>query len=58
MVYEIAFRDAARREVVSVGVIYAFGDFELDVDRFELRRADVKLEVQPKVLRLLLHLIL
>ncbi len=40
-----------------MGVIYAFGDFELDVDRLELRRSKEKVEIQPKVLRLLLHLV-
>lgn len=38
-------------------VIYGFGDFELDVARFELRCSGTRIEVQPKVLRLLLHLV-
>jgi DNA-binding winged helix-turn-helix (wHTH) protein len=33
--------------------IFAFGEFELDEARFELRRAGVPFEVQPKILRLL-----
>jgi eukaryotic-like serine/threonine-protein kinase len=33
--------------------IFAFGEFELDEARFELRRAGVPLEIQPKILRLL-----
>ena len=37
--------------------IYRFGDFELDTARFELKRAGISLDVQPKVLRLLQHLI-
>jgi DNA-binding winged helix-turn-helix (wHTH) protein len=37
-------------------VKFLFADFVLDDACFELRRAGQKLEVQPKVLRLLLHL--
>lgn len=36
---------------------YIFGEFELDEARFELRRLGVVVVVQPKALRLLLHLI-
>ena len=35
---------------------FAFGDFVLDGGRFELLRAGGRVAVQPKVLRLLLHL--
>lgn len=38
-------------------VIYKFGDFELDEERFELRRAGSAVAVQPKVLRMLLLLV-
>jgi DNA-binding winged helix-turn-helix (wHTH) protein/tetratricopeptide (TPR) repeat protein len=37
-------------------MIFAFGDFELDEGRFELRRGGQAVAVQPKVLRLLLLL--
>src|SRR5262245_46128669 len=37
-------------------MIYAFDDYELDEDLFELRRAGVRQAVQPKVLSLLLYL--
>ncbi len=37
--------------------IFAFGEFELDEARFELRRAGVHIEVQPKILRLLCVLV-
>ena len=37
--------------------IYEFGEYQLDVLAFELRRAGVRIDVQPKVLRLLGHLI-
>jgi predicted ATPase/DNA-binding winged helix-turn-helix (wHTH) protein len=40
-----------------VEVIYRFGDFELDAVRFELRQRGTCADVQPKVLRLLLHLV-
>jgi DNA-binding winged helix-turn-helix (wHTH) protein/tetratricopeptide (TPR) repeat protein len=36
--------------------ILAFDDFELDEPRFELRRKGLRVHVQPKVLRALLHL--
>ncbi len=36
--------------------VLAFGDLELDVDRFELRRGGVRVAVQPKPLALLLFL--
>lgn len=36
---------------------YAFGDFEFDEARFELRRAGVVVVVQPKALRLLSYLL-
>jgi len=39
-------------------VIYSFRDFELDEERFEFRaRNGGRVEVQPKVLQLLLHLV-
>ena len=34
-----------------------FGDFELDEARFELRSSGGRIDVQPKVLKLLLHLV-
>ena len=40
-----------------MGVIYRFGEFELDAARFELRLRGACADVQPKVLRLLLHLV-
>ena len=53
--------------VVSVGTrstrfrlsasIFVFGDFELDAGRCELRRAGLPIEVQPRVLGFMLHLI-
>jgi DNA-binding winged helix-turn-helix (wHTH) protein/tetratricopeptide (TPR) repeat protein len=36
---------------------YRFRDFELDEDRFELRRAEQQLELQPKALKLLVYLL-
>jgi len=38
-------------------VIFAFGQYELDEGRFELRRGSERVCVQPKVLKLLLHLV-
>ena len=38
-------------------MIYAFGDFELDEERFELRRGGAGVPVQPKVLGLLFLLV-
>src|SRR5262249_47182222 len=38
-------------------MIYAFGDFELDEGRFELRRGGEPVEVQGKVLEILLCLV-
>jgi len=38
-------------------LIYRFGEFELDADRFELSRGGALLEVQPRVLEVLLHLV-
>lgn len=38
-------------------MIYLFGEFELDAARFELRFRGAPREVQPKVLRLILHLV-
>lgn len=40
-----------------MGVIYRFGEFELDAARFELRQHGACVDIQPKVLRLLLHLV-
>ncbi|HTU61269.1 MAG TPA: winged helix-turn-helix domain-containing protein, partial [Polyangiales bacterium] len=37
--------------------IYRFGPFELDTARFELKRGGEGVDVQPKVLRLLQHLL-
>lgn len=36
---------------------FAFGQFELDADRFELRRGGDLVAIQPKVLELVIHLI-
>ncbi|HMJ16050.1 MAG TPA: AAA family ATPase, partial [Polyangiaceae bacterium] len=38
-------------------LLFAFHDFELDEARFELRRSGRRVAVQPKVLKLLLHLV-
>jgi predicted ATPase/DNA-binding winged helix-turn-helix (wHTH) protein len=38
-------------------VEYRFGDFELDEDRFELRRAGEHVAIQPKALRVLFYLV-
>jgi hypothetical protein len=38
-------------------MIFAFEDFELDEDLLELRRGRSRVEVQPKPLRLLFHLV-
>lgn len=43
--------------MVPAAVIYAFGEFELDGPRFELRRAGEKVRIEPKVLDLLLVLV-
>ena len=40
-----------------VSVIYRFGEFELDRDRFELRRGGEVVRVEPRVLELLLYLV-
>jgi len=37
--------------------VFVFGDFALDQARFELRRSDCPVAVQPKVVRMLLHLV-
>jgi predicted ATPase/DNA-binding winged helix-turn-helix (wHTH) protein len=42
---------------LAASVILAFGDFELDEARFELRRHGVSVAVQPKALRLLFLLV-
>jgi len=42
---------------MTTGARFRFGDFELDSAQFELRRAGLRVEVQPKVLRLLCHLV-
>jgi len=39
------------------GAVYRFGDCELDAQRLELRRAGVRVEVQPKPLEFLLYLV-
>jgi DNA-binding winged helix-turn-helix (wHTH) protein len=38
-------------------MLYRFGDFELDEERFELRSAGVKVPVQPKVLDVISYLV-
>ncbi|MGH0034191.1 MAG: AAA family ATPase [Myxococcota bacterium] len=38
-------------------LLYRFGPFELDPARFELRREGTRIEVQPKVLDLILYLV-
>lgn len=40
----------------SGSMIYRFGEFELDADRFELRRGGEALAAEPQVLSLLFHL--
>jgi eukaryotic-like serine/threonine-protein kinase len=40
-----------------VASLFVFRDFELDEARFELRQAGQRVSVQPKVLKLLLHLV-
>jgi DNA-binding winged helix-turn-helix (wHTH) protein/DNA polymerase III delta prime subunit len=40
-----------------VSLRYVFADFVLDEARFELRRAEQPVSIQPKVLKLLLHLV-
>ena len=38
-------------------LIFSFGDYELDEEHFELRRSGYGVEVEPKALELLLHLV-
>ena len=38
-------------------MIYAFGDFELDEERCELRRTGVPIKLEPKAFRVLAYLI-
>jgi hypothetical protein len=38
----------------ALALVYAFDRFELDCDRLELRRDGARVELQPKVLELLL----
>jgi class 3 adenylate cyclase/DNA-binding winged helix-turn-helix (wHTH) protein/tetratricopeptide (TPR) repeat protein len=38
-------------------MIYAFGDFELDEERYELRRAGTPIRLEPKAFRVLVYLI-
>jgi len=38
-------------------MLVEFADFELDDERFELRRRGARIAVQPKVLTLILHLV-
>src|SRR5579883_1260998 len=38
-------------------MVFAFGDFELDEERFELRSGGSKVPVQPKVLEFLVYLV-
>jgi DNA-binding winged helix-turn-helix (wHTH) protein len=40
-----------------VGVIYVFGDYELDTDRYELRYGGEPVQVEPKVFDLLTYLV-
>src|SRR5690349_17814543 len=41
---------------IDLGVIYAFGDYELDTRLHELRRAGARLHVEPQVFDVLAHL--
>jgi DNA-binding winged helix-turn-helix (wHTH) protein len=45
------------RGLANMRRFYEFGEYQLDVSAFELRRAGTRVEVQPKMLRLLCHLI-
>jgi DNA-binding winged helix-turn-helix (wHTH) protein/tetratricopeptide (TPR) repeat protein len=45
------------RSTMMTGVTLRFGDCELDPDRFELRRADRVVEVEPQVFDVLVHLV-
>ena len=38
-------------------MIYAFGEFELDEERYELRRAGAPIKLEPKAFRVLAYLI-
>jgi DNA-binding winged helix-turn-helix (wHTH) protein/tetratricopeptide (TPR) repeat protein len=38
-------------------LLYRFADFELDEERYELRRGGAVIELQPKVMEVLLHLV-
>ncbi len=40
-----------------MSVTYRFGSFEIDADRRELRRGDAPVDVQPKVLDVIVHLV-
>ena len=40
----------------SAGLIYSFGDYELDTRLHELRRADERLHIEPQVFDVLAHL--
>ncbi len=44
---------AERRATISAAVIYRFDDYELDEEAGELRRAGVRVEIQPKPFELL-----
>ena len=48
-------RGAAERDVLRAS--YVFADFELEGSRFELRKCDKRVAIQPKELRLLLYLV-
>lgn len=51
-------RLAPHRRVGSVfGVIFAFGEFELDLAVAELRRAGVRVPIEPQVFAVLAHLV-
>src|SRR5262245_765850 len=49
--------DGRHRGRARCWVIFAFGEFELDSDLVELRLGERLVTVQPKVFRLLLHLV-
>jgi DNA-binding winged helix-turn-helix (wHTH) protein len=38
-------------------MIYAFGEFELNEERYELRRAGAPIRLEPKAFRVLAYLI-
>lgn len=52
-----AVRDEAGPRASQNGVIFVFGNCELDHARFQLRRDNARVPVQPKALRLLFYLV-